>query len=41
MSDYHYRKKMLGADCHECDDGTLTGSYTAVRCDNSDCGFQY
>jgi hypothetical protein len=41
MSDYHYRNKMMDTDCHQCDDGTITGSYTSVSCDNSDCDFRY
>lgn len=41
MSDYHYRNKMMGTTCHQCDDGTITGSHSSVSCDNPDCNFMF
>jgi hypothetical protein len=41
MSDYHYRLKMRGNPCKECDDGTLTGDANSVSCDNPDCNFLF
>ena len=39
MSDYHYRLKMDDTDCHQCDDGTITGDANSVSCDN--CSFMF
>ena len=39
MSDYVYRNKMDGEPCHQCDEGTITGDYNSVSCDN--CSFMF